>query len=137
METQTIPTDRDQKVPIKPVEEPDFNKVSEIDMDLLTPHQKDTLRALADEVENSPFYKALGYKQIEDFRSCRQMFLRPNGIKTLGVRGEDYYRKIEINQSGKKKKVPQRFYKFYWSFYIPGTNSKISVEKEWRYEDFV
>jgi len=109
-------------------------KPKPVEISKLSLNQRILLRALADEVMDSPLFKGLGNLQKQLYYSTKEMFAKPHGLEMQDIEGEEFWEKIEV--AGQKKKEPKRFLRFKWNFYIPGTNSKISVEKRWRYEDF-
>jgi hypothetical protein len=58
----------------------------------------------------------------------------PGGLEMLDIEGVEFWKSVAV--PGTKKKEKQRFVKFSYNYVIPGTTSKLSMVKEWKYEDF-
>jgi hypothetical protein len=113
------------------------NKV--VDISSLSLGQRELLKggiknAAAEDVR----FNALGFRQKEIFWTTCDMFTRESGgfkaIIMLDIIGEEYWKAVTI--PNQKKKEQQRFIKFKFDYVIPGTSNKLSVMKEWKYEDF-
>lgn len=111
-------------------------KPKPVDFSQFTPGQRATLKAgLTEAMKDSPQFIALGASQKSIFYDTVFMFLKPESLRMLNLKGAEYWRDVPIPGTDKKEKV--RFLKFTFDYVIPGTTSSITAVKEWRYEDFV
>jgi hypothetical protein len=116
-----------ETVDTKPVERKE--KPRPINMDELNVSQRSTLvEGLDDAIKSHPYFKKMGPQQITIYYSTIAMGRQPEGVRMLGIEGEERWKVV-----GDEK---QRFLKFKFNFVIPGTNSKLAVEKTWNSEDF-
>ena len=123
----------------KPQPKVEKHETKEVDISSLTSGQCMLLRdGMKDAADNDIRFNALGFRQKEIFHTTCDMFNKEHkgfkSITMLNLLGEEYWRAIDI--PNQKKKEQQRFIKFKFDYVIPGTSNRLSVVKEWRYEDF-
>lgn len=111
-----------------------------IDLSELGPGQRYTLKeGLSDAIRSDKKFNALGNQHKQVFYDTCFMIMKPESLAMLNIKGEDYWKSVDVppkGQAGKTKKEKVRFYKFTFEFVIPGTDSRLTAVKEWRYEDF-
>lgn len=106
-----------------------------VDISSLTLGQRMILRdGLKDALMNHEAFNALGSQQKIIFYDVCNMIANDKSLIMLDVSGEEYWKSLVV--PNQKKKEQTRFIKFKFDYVIPGTSSKLSVIKEWRYEDF-
>jgi len=125
--------------PVKTEEVKPVTGVKKIEISSLSLNQRILLKGgLKDALMNHVAFNLLGDQHKVIFYSTCDMFTKAekgkNAIDMLDLAGLEYEKSVK-GFNGKPERV--KFVKFSFDFVIPGTTQKLSVEKEWRAEDFV
>lgn len=131
MEAQAQAVQNETPIP----KQPKLSTKSAVNFAELSVSQLRTLKdGLSGVFKESKQFEKLGSLHKQLFYSTMTMFSNPVSLSMLNIAGEKYSKPVAV--PGKKGKELVEFYKFTFNFVIPGTNNSITVEKEWRVEDF-
>ncbi len=125
--------------PVKAEEKPqpiaEKRERKEVSISSLTLNQRNLLKGgLKDSLMSDSAFNVLGSQQKVIFYDVCNMMANDKAIKMVDLTGEEYWKAVVT--PNQKKREQQRFVKFRFDYVIPGTSNKLSVVKEWRYEDF-
>jgi|PlaIllAssembly_1097288.scaffolds.fasta_scaffold131358_3 hypothetical protein len=125
-----------ERLPVETTEkvEQDY-KSKPVNLQDLSVAQRTLLRGgLKNALMDHPAFKVLGAQHKIIFYDTCNMIVNPVSLLMLDIKGEEYWKTIDIPEKKKKEKV--RMIKFEFKYVIPGSTNSLNVVKDWRYEDF-